>query len=373
MTERPIQELLKQLGDAPIPSDPATPQTAMQSRERVIGSIETTLRQVAASRARRRPLRRTLTMLSFAACAAASVAFAWQAVGSRQEVALSNPSPAPTAGPLPTAGPKATTGAVLPISIAEVREVRGTVVVRHNGRDALVAAKDVAQLFPGDRVSTAPQGHARVLFPLKSAIDVDDAAQIDARTPSQMELLAGRVLVTVPSEDSLVVLASDVEVFSRGGQFTVSTQGGGHGPTSVTVLSGQVTVRHAGMDLVLHEGMTWPLAPASVLGAPSHGATPPSRKKEAIGTTSTLDAQNELLHRALEARLRGDDDRALRALDELLARFPGSPLAPEARVERFRALDRAGQHAAAQEEARRYLAKYPEGTARVEAKALVAP
>jgi hypothetical protein len=43
-------------------------------------------------------------------------------------------------------------------------------------------------------------------------------------------------------------------------------------------------------------------------------------------------------------------------------------VAPEAHVQRFRALERSGDTAAAAREARTYLALYPEGSAREEAK-----
>jgi hypothetical protein len=54
-----------------------------------------------------------------------------------------------------------------------------------------------------------------------------------------------------------------------------------------------------------------------------------------------------------------------------VTRYPASPLAQEAHVERFRALERMGRHSAAVSAARLYLVAYPNGFARDEAKAIV--
>jgi outer membrane protein assembly factor BamD (BamD/ComL family) len=74
---------------------------------------------------------------------------------------------------------------------------------------------------------------------------------------------------------------------------------------------------------------------------------------------------------ASRAARAGNDALAVRTLNELLARYPSSPLAQNARVDRFRALNRTGKVADAVAAARRYLADYPNGFARDEAKALV--
>jgi hypothetical protein len=70
----------------------------------------------------------------------------------------------------------------------------------------------------------------------------------------------------------------------------------------------------------------------------------------------------------MQAKQRGDDDRVVRELDVLMQRYSDSPLAPDARVERFRALKRLGRTAEAARSARRYLAEQPDGFAREEAR-----
>ncbi len=95
--------------------------------------------------------------------------------------------------------------------------------------------------------------------------------------------------------------------------------------------------------------------------------------RSASSETSTLSEQNRLLASALDARRRNDDAKAIVFLNELLRKYPSSPLAQEARVERLRCLERLGQRGAAADEARRYLTDYPDGFAREEAKGQVLP
>jgi outer membrane protein assembly factor BamD (BamD/ComL family) len=81
--------------------------------------------------------------------------------------------------------------------------------------------------------------------------------------------------------------------------------------------------------------------------------------------------ENELYAAASRAARDGNESLAIGDLDTLLTRYPNSPLAQNARVDRFRALMRSGRSEEASTQARRYLADYPNGFARDEAKALV--
>jgi outer membrane protein assembly factor BamD (BamD/ComL family) len=62
----------------------------------------------------------------------------------------------------------------------------------------------------------------------------------------------------------------------------------------------------------------------------------------------------------------------VRTLDDLLTRYPRSPLAETARIEKLRALESLGDASAARREAKGYLADYPNGSARREALAVLA-
>lgn len=98
---------------------------------------------------------------------------------------------------------------------------------------------------------------------------------------------------------------------------------------------------------------------------------PATDRASETGSPSTLAEENRLLVRAMVASRRGDEANAVGHLDDFLRRFPESPLAQNAEVERFRSLARAGNDAAAREAARRYLAEHPEGMAGDEARRLV--
>jgi TolA-binding protein len=86
-----------------------------------------------------------------------------------------------------------------------------------------------------------------------------------------------------------------------------------------------------------------------------------------------LEAINALFADAKRARREGRNADALSLCDELLTKYPGSVLAEDARVERFRALARLGRTADAGRAAAQYLKRYPTGFAAAEAAALARP
>jgi hypothetical protein len=83
-----------------------------------------------------------------------------------------------------------------------------------------------------------------------------------------------------------------------------------------------------------------------------------------------LELQNQLFADAKRARREHRDAEGLALCQELLTKYPGSVLAQEAQVERFRALARLGRAAEARRYAAGYLASYPLGFAADEARAL---
>jgi len=105
-------------------------------------------------------------------------------------------------------------------------------------------------------------------------------------------------------------------------------------------------------------------APSGVPTRPAHdgAATKPSRE------SSTLADENRLMLSALAAARSGENGRAVHLFTELLTRHPGSPLAQNAEVERFRALLRGGDEQSAARHARAYLDRYPNGMAADEAR-----
>ncbi|HEX3772919.1 MAG TPA: FecR domain-containing protein [Polyangiaceae bacterium] len=241
---------------------------------------------------------------------------------------------------------------------------------------------------------------------------------VSALTPGTDEIVLdrGRVDLTVPklhSGHTLSVTTPDSTVTVRGTRFSVEVViDGSRATTNVEVTQGSVWVRQGDARLVLEAGSHWssrapepPMpapavaadrsvppaaaleasapvpsatpsahppetavktAAASGMGAPKAEATPPSAAE-----SSTLAQENDLYAAASRAAREGNDALAVSTLSTLLSRYPSSPLVQNARVDRFRALSRSGRSAEAVAAARRYLADYPNGFARDEAKALV--
>lgn len=101
---------------------------------------------------------------------------------------------------------------------------------------------------------------------------------------------------------------------------------------------------------------------------PLGSAGDPSRVE--TSQRSVLSEQTKLFARGLAEQRRGDVSSALRSYAELSVKYPKSPLAENAMVERMRLLSRRN-HEAARQEAERYLARYANGFARHEAQLLL--
>jgi hypothetical protein len=238
---------------------------------------------------------------------------------------------------------------------------------------------------------------------------------VSAFVPGTDELVLdrGRVDLIVPklhSGHTLSVTTPDSTVTVRGTRFSVEVMiVGSRAITSVEVTQGSVWVRQGDSRLVLEAGSHWSsrtsgpaptpstvtehVAPAAsdaatglAASAPlpraelvqpksvtAPGATPSSTDAHAqpAAELSTLAQENDLYAAASRAAREGNDALAIGDLNSLLSRYPNSPLAQNARVDRFRALNRSGHAQEAVAQARRYLADYPNGFARDEAKALV--
>jgi hypothetical protein len=80
--------------------------------------------------------------------------------------------------------------------------------------------------------------------------------------------------------------------------------------------------------------------PVAALHASRPLPTEPSSRLAEPPNASELAEQNRLFLSAMSARRQGNDAETVRDCDELLARYPSSPLAPEARAERASAAAR---------------------------------
>jgi len=262
--------------------------------------------------------------------------------------------------------------------------VTGSASVVSAGVEAALA--EGRPLAAGDRVVTGPAARVLLAFSTGTSalLQEDGEVAIDALGASeQLRLDSGSIELHVARQapdERFVVRTPDAEVEVRGTRFRVSivpaaASCGGGTVTRVAVFEGVVVVRHAGSEARVAAGEQWPesCAVASQAVAASAAATPPpvAHTAPAASSGSTLSEQNDLFAQAMAAKRRGDEAAALSGFDRLLARYPRSPLAENAAVERMRLL-RGSDPVRAAQAARAYLARYPNGFARVEAEAIAA-
>ena len=386
----PPFDLLAALRDAPLGGDDAEP---LDRRARAIARIEVAIEASALVR-RRSASRVALLGAAATIAAAAAVAIAWVHPGGAR---LGATDATPVAQLMP---------------FARVHVSHGALLVRGVGAERLLAsdAPD-ASLPPGATLALGADAAADLAF--ASGVRVHLAAGSVAHLPSdaagaRFALDAGHADLEVPklgADRSFTVVTGDADVVVHGTSFGVEVASAGERAfTLIDVREGLVSVADratSGAPHFVRPGERWSTlpvaAPAAVVGAPlgnptvapsvEAGRAAPAAHPAPLAaplsatslgeqshlSTTSLGEQNRLLTAALDASRAGRDAAALATLDELLARFPSAPLAHEARVERFRALERLGRHGEAARDARRYLAAHRDGYARDEARRIALP
>lgn len=289
---------------------------------------------------------------------------------------------------------------------------------------------DAQPLAPADHVVTGEGAKAAVTLSTGTrvtAFEATDVALVEDDSTQIFSLEKGRVTLDVAKlvgGERFLVRTVDAEIEVRGTSFTVtvvpadpSCGGGLH--TRLDVAEGVVVIRAAGHEERVAAGDHFPRdcvaskdqAPAPIVDpalamattSPKNAATddPPSTTTNAplvpfapnvlapptaplgngaTGATtpmptptptpvSLLAAQNDLFALATAAKQRGDTAGALAGYERFLAKYPDAPLAESATVERMRLLAKTSKASGAAA-ARAYLARYPQGFARLEAEKL---
>jgi len=355
------------------------PAAAAQRRFRTIDALRAKQARLAAARDIGRTWRRRALLLAaaclLAICAAAAV--------------LQNPA--------------AKRSAALP-ALPQLRALAGTIAVDRLGTSASepVPSDRALALAPNDRVRSAAAARALLAFPSGAAVEVAERTDFRTGPPNasseQVELALGRVDVRVPKLGAgrqFLVSTPSATVRVHGTRFwvTVSRDVIAGLVTRVGVSEGTVGIERDGRTVELQSGDSWSSVQETqqrvadvTMERASEPEQKPARRRSAPRLSersspaeahqdapSTLTAENALLARALAAVRAGDDERAIRLLDSLLEAYPRSTLAPNAKVERFRALRRLGKSREAALQARRYLDEYPNGMADDEARQVAEP
>lgn len=280
-----------------------------------------------------------------------------------------------------------------------------TLVARARGNVTLVRAGDArpvvdaAAIGPGDHVVVASGAHAEIALSTgtRLVVSAGELAVVDAGTTQTMSLFDGEVHADVAklrAGERFVIRTIDVEVEVRGTSFEVARVAPDPGcrggvATRVGVREGVVVVRHRGIEERVVAGERWPRECAYVAPPPASSASgvatiapaidaspkksidkkPAAAASASVAASPMLAEQNAAYRVALDAKHRGDAAAAVAAFASFEAKYPASPLAESAMIERMRLTPDRGRAAAI---ARAYLVKYPVGLARKEAEQIAA-
>lgn len=259
---------------------------------------------------------------------------------------------------------------------------------------------DHVRLDDGTRLVASHGGEVSVAFATGTELTLADrgALALVATGKTQAFRLEGGSLsahvAKLGAGERFLVRTIDAEVEVRGTRFDVSLGApracAGGATTRVHVTEGAVVVRAGGSETHLTPGETWPSCedpvapsplatalpqrpePAAAPSAP-HASATVAAASASSSHESSLAQENELYQRALAAKRAGDASGAVASFERLLVDHPRSPLAHGAAIERMRLLAKGGpkERSRARAAARDYLARFPSGDAREEARLIV--
>jgi ferric-dicitrate binding protein FerR (iron transport regulator) len=382
--------LLRRLGARPVPELTAEMEAPLIAR--LSASIERSLIDLEVERPRRRSRFRIIAIIAVAAALLLALGFVWRGNGAE---------PAPAA------------------SVPTVKAVVGQLFVVHEDGERELARPGLG-VRDHDELSTAKDTLAELFLVSRAMVEVgaDSLLQLEPLFKNSgnecITLTRGRVSLKVPKlaqGHHLSVRTPDALVTVRGTRFSVSVQPlDGESLTLVEVTEGRVGVTTGAETLELGPGQRWSSAGAKTRPPPPPPTAVPSSSAAAgravpaiasplstaraarstvqafpaLGSASaappasrapgsldtTLAAENQAYQQAMR-RAHGSHPAQAAAEFEAFAReHPRSPLVENARVERFRLLQRLGERDLAARAARRYLSDYPNGFARSEARAI---
>jgi hypothetical protein len=317
-----VRRLLGQLRDRPVSVDP---DRLAARRARVVATLKRDVRALAAARVSR--TRRRVAYVAISVAAAAAMVFGV----SRFE----RPDKAPPA-----------------LVITFVGSV-GQATSRSSVNPRTLHAGESLLGDPGE-IETVADGSAELVTSAGLGLNLGSATRVSLTglvgVSNQVELRQGLLTCSVPhlhEGQRFSVQTPDARVVVHGTVFSVRVdpKRASGSETCVEVTDGVVIVQHAGSETALNRGDRWGCEanPSTQVAAnpalesspersgdvaehrqvPRSSARPPPR--------GTLGEESRLLQEALAAERVGQPERAQILLNQLLARYPSSPLAPEAR------------------------------------------
>ena len=280
---------------------------------------------------------------------------------------------------------------------AVAHAVAGGVVVLHGGQE--VSIEGGAPLVARDRLVAAADGRASIVLSTGSHLALEGGADVTVvESEASQQVFSLRVgalradVTKLRSGERFMVRTGDAEVEVRGTSFRVAVVDsdpscGGGSSTRVAVTEGTVVVRTSRGEDRVQAGEEWPRGCAlskilPVLSPTKTQASPRPRLPDVVPTRdvspppsaaapSELAAQNLLFAQATSARRSGETTSAIDLYERFLSRYPSSSLVEGAAVERMRLLATADR-TRAQQAAHAYLAAFPSGFAREEARKMIA-
>jgi len=321
-----VRRLLGPLRDRPVSVDQ---ERLAARRARVVSALKRDVRALAAARVTR--TRRRVGYAVFSLAAAAAVLFGVSRFGQQ--------TPAQPALAITFVG---SVGQTVARSGASPREL-------HAGESLLGDPGEIETVAGGsaELVTSAGLG-----LNLGGATRVSLSGLVGAPAVNQVQLSQGLLTCSVPhlhEGQRFSVQTPDARVVVHGTVFSVRVDSQrDHGAeTCVEVTDGVVIVQHAGSETALNAGDSWgcdshaiPTASASAALEPAPAPAPESgvgerhpvpRGSARVTERGTLGEESRLLQNALAAERLGQPERAQVLLNQLLVRYPNSPLSSEAR------------------------------------------
>jgi hypothetical protein len=239
---------------------------------------------------------------------------------------------------------------ILPGGI-EVVAMRGTVLAIPGAQSRRLTVGEPTTLSPDGMLETSKGGGARIKA--SSGLELElledtkiSLAQLDAVGVSPgLRLERGRVrcVITHQPGRTFSVVTDAARVIDVGTIFSVGVDNGQGGPrTFVHVEEGEVLVQFARGERRITAAQSWmsasePSKTPAVTNPVSVPAAEPSslpgwRRDLVKRRPQTLDAETELLRIGLASEQKGDLQGAVTAFETLVARYPDSQLASDARA-----------------------------------------